>query len=77
MAIQHIDVMIAEIGANAPDADQHVNKAAVRRIIAGCRALASDLLEMHEATGISLDNWDTARAFVEAFTGAPVVPNNA
>ena len=28
--------------------------------------LAADLLEMHDATGISLDQWETARDFVQA-----------
>lgn len=78
MAIAYIDVVIAELGANAPDADQHVNKAAVRTIITGCRALAEDLLELHNRTGISLDHWDNARAFVSAFTdGREIPPNNA
>jgi len=27
--------------------------------------LASDLLEIHDATGISLDNWVSAKRFVE------------
>jgi hypothetical protein len=76
MPLLYVDVMVAEIGANACDADQHVNKAAVREIIAGCRALASDLLEMHEATGISLDNWDNARAFVSAFMNGRDIPRN-
>lgn len=28
--------------------------------------LAADLLEMHDRTSISLDNWETARRFVRA-----------
>lgn len=27
--------------------------------------VASDLLELHDATGLSLDNWNVARVFVE------------
>ena len=29
--------------------------------------LADDLVEMHNATGIELENWDTALKFVEHF----------
>lgn len=41
-----------------------------------CRELADDLLQAHEDTGISLDNWGPAREFVEAFHG-PITPNGA
>lgn len=41
-----------------------------------CRELADDLLEMHEATGISLDGWVAGREFVEAFHG-PIQENEA
>jgi hypothetical protein len=37
--------------------------------------LAADLLQSHDETGISLDDWPTARRFVEHFTGSPVLPN--
>lgn len=41
------------------------------------RRLAADLLEIHDATGISLDHWGTATAFVRHFTGHDVAPNGA
>lgn len=37
--------------------------------------LAADLLEMHDATGISLDRWATARKFVEDHIGAFILEN--
>lgn len=37
--------------------------------------LAADLLELHDRTGISLDNWDTARMFVERQIGASIQKN--
>lgn len=40
-----------------------------------CRFLAADLLEAHDQTGISLDDWPYARRFVEQFTESPVLPN--
>lgn len=39
--------------------------------------LAADLLELHDRTGISLDDWETARTFVENLTGSSVAPNGA
>lgn len=39
--------------------------------------LAAELLELHDATGISLDNWETARAFVESLTHDTVTENGA
>jgi hypothetical protein len=38
--------------------------------------LAQDLYELHCETGISLDKWDSARAFVEFYYG-PIRNNNA
>lgn len=73
--VVHVDVVIAELGVHC--ADGHVNKAAVDRILVNAHALAEDLLELHTRTGISLDHWDNARLFVEAFTGKAVIPNNA
>lgn len=37
--------------------------------------LAAELLEAHDQTGISLDDWPTARRFVESYTDSPVMPN--
>ena len=37
--------------------------------------LAADLLEAHDQTGISLDDWPWARRFVEGHTHTPVEPN--
>ena len=37
--------------------------------------LGDELLELHERTGISLDNWTNARQFVELVTGKAVIPN--
>lgn len=39
------------------------------------RALAADLLQMHDSRAISLDNWGVARLFVEMLTKASVEPN--
>lgn len=39
--------------------------------------LAADLLEAHDATGISLDAWDSARQFVERRIGHTITPNGA
>ena len=77
MALERCDVIVAELSAYIGDADGHVNKAAVREILEASHALASDLLELHNATGISLDNWAGARRFVQAFTGDAVAPNGA
>jgi hypothetical protein len=41
-----------------------------------CAELADDLLELHDQTGISLDNWVAAREFVEGFHG-PITENDA
>ena len=37
-------------------------------------ALAADLLEMHDATGISLDQWDNGRDFVQAVADVYAIP---
>lgn len=37
--------------------------------------LAADLLEAHDESGISLDDWPWARQFVERAIAAPVIPN--
>ena len=39
--------------------------------------VASDLLEMHDATGISLDNWPSARGLVEKLIGHSITENGA
>lgn len=39
--------------------------------------LAADLLEAHDATGISLDNWPSARGFVENYIECPIKENGA
>lgn len=36
--------------------------------------LAADLLELHDKTGIRLDDWESARTFVESKVG-PIQPN--
>ena len=69
------DVLIVSMGAYAND-DVHVNKPSTRRLLQTSRALAEELRELHDRTGISLDNWTTAREFVEAFTG-PITENHA
>lgn len=40
-----------------------------------CRRLAVDLLQAHDETGLSLDDWPTARQFVERFIVVTVLPN--
>jgi hypothetical protein len=37
--------------------------------------LAADLLELHDASAISLDNWEAARTFVERLIGAEIKEN--
>lgn len=37
--------------------------------------LAADLLEAHDQTGISLDDWPYAREFVEGLLERPIIPN--
>lgn len=36
---------------------------------------AADLLEIHDDTGLSLDNWEAARGLVEHLLGEPILPN--
>ncbi len=38
--------------------------------------LAADLLEMHDATGISLDSWPTACQFIEQLTPGITIEEN-
>lgn len=38
------------------------------------RRLAAELLQAHDETGISLDDWPTARQFVEDRLGQPICP---
>jgi len=40
-----------------------------------CLNMAADLLQMHDETGICLDEWTHAKLFVEHFSGSPVLPN--
>lgn len=75
MALDHMDVVSLTIGCDV-NSDRHVNKAATRRLLETCSDLARDLRDLHASTGISLDNWVSARTFVEAFTG-PVEDNHA
>lgn len=37
--------------------------------------LAAELLQAHDDTGISLDDWPTARQFVERHLGQDILPN--
>lgn len=37
--------------------------------------VAADLLEAHDDTGISLDNWSTARGLVETLVGKIILDN--
>lgn len=39
--------------------------------------LAADLLELHDQTGISLDDWKSAREFVERIGNLTVLENGA
>ena len=39
--------------------------------------LAADLLELHDRTSLSLDNWASAREFIEARIGQPIQENGA
>ncbi len=38
---------------------------------------AAELLEVHDDTGISLDNWTAPRAFVELLIKHPITENGA
>lgn len=74
------DVIVIELGTYCPGPDCHVNKPAVGDLLNVCHALADDLRELHEATGLSLDHWTAARMFVDAFARdgeRPIVNNNA
>ena len=37
---------------------------------------AAALLEVHDSTGISLDNWNGPREFVEDLIGTPITENH-
>ena len=41
------------------------------------RAVAADLLQAHDETGISLDDWLSARLLVELLIGKPILENEA
>lgn len=58
--------------------DQQIVDEAIERVgsIRNLLDLAADLLEMHDATGISLDNWPAARTFVEHLIGRPITENH-
>jgi len=40
-------------------------------------AVAADLLQAHDETGISLDDWLSARLLVELLIGQPILKNEA
>lgn len=40
-------------------------------------AVAADLLEAHDQTGVSLDDWLSARLLVELLIGKPIVESEA
>lgn len=40
-------------------------------------AVAADLLQAHDETGISLDDWLSARLLVELLIGKPILENEA
>lgn len=50
-------------------------RAAGQNSEADAALLAAELLEIHDATGISLDNWATARRFVETRIGESIDEN--
>ena len=41
------------------------------------KAVAADLLQAHDETGISLDDWLSARLLVELLIGKPILQNEA
>jgi len=41
------------------------------------KAVAADLLQAHDETGISLDEWLSARLLVELLIGKPILENEA
>lgn len=49
-----------------PTTDHSKYIAALREHNSIQSSLAADLLEIHDATGISLDNWDNAQEFIRA-----------
>lgn len=49
----------------------------LERTIGLAHATAADLLEIHDATGISLDAWTSARNLVEHLLGEPIQGNHA
>lgn len=58
---------VAELEALADQQSDRDEKLAYR--------LAAELLSAHDDTGISLDDWPTARQFVERRLGKPILPN--
>lgn len=58
---------ITNLRARAETASGSLNRLAL--------AAAADLLELHDCTGISLDNWPSARALVETLTEHPITEN--
>lgn len=53
----------------------HADMARVDRDFSLSLRLAADLLEAHDQTGISLDTWRVARAFVERAIGHSIITN--
>lgn len=49
-----------------PTTDHTAQIAALREHNSIQTSLAADLLEIHDATGISLDDWENAREFIRA-----------
>ena len=58
---------IAELRAMAAEAEERESFVMIN--------LAADLLEAHDQTGISLDDWPYARQFVEQILTEPILPN--
>lgn len=66
----------AEIGQMLAHADEIAGQMGKRGLTINLRAAAA-LLEVHDATGISLDAWPPVREFVEAMVGHEITPNHA
>lgn len=65
-------------GTHADEIERLRKLAAVNASASASRLrLAADLLELHDTTGISLDDWQSAREFVEMAIGREISENGA
>lgn len=66
--LRSIETVYARLGTDITSTERTIGLA---------YATAADLLEIHDATGISLDNWTFARNLVEHLLDEPIKENHA